>query len=197
MSPWGEPRSEGDLMRWEALFADLEGQLDAKEVAELDVDVAERTQYELGRLRLADRLCGAAGRRLVVTVAGVGTVEGDLAEVGSDWLLVREQAGRDAVIPVAAVGSVGGLSGRTSDPEHVRGTVARLGLRRALRGLARDRGAVIVALRDGGAVTGTIDTVGADFIEVAEHPPGELRRASRVRSVRAIALGAIGAVRSA
>jgi hypothetical protein len=184
-------------MRWEALFADLEGQLAAAEVAELDVDVAERTQYELGRLRLVDRLGGGIGGRIAVTVAGAGTVDGVLVEVGADWLLVRERTGRDALVASAAVSTVGGLSARTREPDRGGPRLGRLALRHALRGLARDRDAVLVTLRDGGTVAGTIDTVGADFVEVAEHPPGEWRRASRVRAVRVVAIDALAAVRSA
>ena len=51
-------------------------------------------------------------------------------------------------------------------------------------------------LRDGGLVTGTIDRVGVDFLEVAEHPMGEPRRARAVQSARAVRLSAIALVRS-
>jgi hypothetical protein len=42
---------------------------------------------------------------------------------------------------------------------------------------------------------GTIDRVGADFIEVATHPAGEARRRADVRDVELVTLAAIAAVR--
>jgi hypothetical protein len=184
-------------MRWEALFADLEGQLAAEDLAALDADVAERADYELGRLHLSDRLRGAVGGRLVVGVSGAGAVEGTLAEVGADWLLLRDAAGREAIVATGAISTVAGLTARSADPDSSGRPVVRIGLRNALRGLARDRSTVRMTQRDSGTVTGTIDTVGADFVEVAEHLPGEPRRAGRVRAVRAVALGALAVVRPA
>jgi hypothetical protein len=74
--------------------------------------------------------------------------------------------------------------------------VARLDLRYALRGVARNRSALSVVLRDGGVLTGTIDRVGLDFLEMAEHPMGEPRRARSVRDSRAVRLAALAMLRS-
>ena len=77
------------------------------------------------------------------------------------------------------------------------GTVAlrRLGLGHALRALARDRAAVTVT-SDAGVLAGTIDRVGTDHLDLAEHAPGEPRRPAAVRGVVAIAFAGIVAVRS-
>jgi hypothetical protein len=39
--------------------------------------------------------------------------------------------------------------------------------------------------------------VGADFVELAEHPAGEARRRGEVRGVRTVPFTALGAVRRA
>ena len=71
---------------------------------------------------------------------------------------------------------------------------ARLDLRFALRAITRDRSPVSLALCDGSQASGTIDRVGADFIEVAEHAIGELRRRDAVQSVRTYPLVAVAAI---
>jgi hypothetical protein len=62
--------------------------------------------------------------------------------------------------------------------------------------LARDRTPVAVVLTSGDVLTGTIDRVGEDFVELAEHPVDEPRRAGSVRAVRLLPLSALAAVRS-
>jgi hypothetical protein len=71
-----------------------------------------------------------------------------------------------------------------------------LDLRRALRALARDRAGVQVVLDDGGVLSGTLDRVGADYVELAEHPADLPRRSEAVQGVRAIVIGAVAVVRT-
>ena len=73
---------------------------------------------------------------------------------------------------------------------------SRLDLRRALRGLARDRSAVQVVLDDGVVLAGTLDRVGADYVELAEHPADQPRRAEAVQGVRAVVHRAVAVVRT-
>ena len=135
-----------------------------------------------------------------------------LRTVGPDWLLLTEGQGRDCLVALGAVTAVEGLTASTG-PEMT-GLALRLDLRRALRGLARDRSPVAVAVTGwSGAsagslgrrlsvrsvsaeLTGTIDRVGADFIEIAVHAAWEPRRAGTVRSVALVPLAAIVLVRA-
>jgi hypothetical protein len=45
-------------------------------------------------------------------------------------------------------------------------------------------------------VTGTLDRVGADYAEMAEHPADEPRRRDAVQGVRAVVIGAVAVVRT-
>ncbi|MDT4912702.1 MAG: hypothetical protein QOC66_1830 [Pseudonocardiales bacterium] len=183
------------LMRWAALFADLEAQAAVLEQAERAAEVDERTRGEVGALRLRDRARAAIGTPVRVRATGGVTAAGELLRVGPDWLLVDEGGGRELVVATAHLLSLRGL-GRYSAVPNTEGVVeSRLGLRHALRGIARDRSAVRVHLTDGSTVDATIDRVGADFLEVATHGAGEVRRRSDVRDVELIPLAAIGAVR--
>lgn len=182
-------------MRWRELFEDLEAQLQAAEAAELQSEVAERTRTEQARTATVDRVRAAAAAPLSVAVPGHGVLRGAVADAGVDWLLLTEAGGREALVPLAAVLWVGGLPRdvRPADPGDRVGRA--LDLRWALRGLARDRSAVLVGLVDGTTVAGTLDRVGADHVEVAEHAPGEPRRAVAVRGVRLVPLTAVALVR--
>ena len=182
-------------MRWRELFDDLEAQYDASQAAELAGEVAERTRRELALLRLVDRLRAAEGAELTVTVPGAGPLRGRLLDAGVDWLLLDEGSGRESLVPLAAVLGVTGAGSRAAAPDD--GPVARrLDLRWALRGLARSRAGVSLGLVDGSVVTGTLDRVAADHLDLAEHGQGEARRAGAVRSVRLVPLSALALVRS-
>lgn len=180
-------------MRWKALFEDMEAQAEAAARADLEAEVRDRTRREGALVSAADRLRPAVGLPLVVTLLGAGAVGARLVDVGPQWLLL-DQPGHELVVPYAAVLSVTGLTRRA---EPAAGEVARrLDLGWALRGLARDRAPLTVVLVDGTTLAGTLDRVGADHVELAEHAPGELRRAPAVRGVRLVPLNALALLRS-
>lgn len=182
-------------VRWERLFADLEAELEAAEHADLEAEVADRTRAELSQVRLVDRLRAVVDADLALTLPGAGAVRAVLREVGSEWVLVEEAPGREALIPLARVLAIAGLRRAAAPPGSEGRVVSRLGLVTALRALVRDRAPVVVVLVDGGAVHGTLDRVGADHVDVAEHPAGEPRRAGAVTGVRTVPLDAIALVR--
>lgn len=180
-------------MRWEGLFADLESQAAALDAASRAAEIEERSRLEVGRISLLDRLGATAGAPVRVRCSGGVTVAGRLERAAPDWLLLDE-GGREALVVLACVLGVSGLARLASVPADSV-VESRLGLRQALRGVARDRSTVRITLVDGNVVDGTIDRIGADFAEVAEHAPGELRRHGEVRDILALPLAAIAVVR--
>ena len=182
-------------MRWDALFAELEAEFEAADALVADAELRDRVRRESARLRLYDRLALARGSELSVHVVGQ-TLRGVLSDVGPDWLLLAEGPARHALVPLTTVSSVTGLGRWSAVPQSEGKVAARLDLGYALRGVARDRSAVSLVLVDGSTCAGTIDRVGADFIEVAEHPAAEARRAEAVIGVRTVPRTALAIVRS-
>lgn len=191
-------------MRWDRLFADLEGRFDELADEEADAERADRERVAIGAISAHERLAGAVGRPIRVGLAGGAIVAGALRAVGPDWLLVAEREQRDCVLPWRSVAVVQGITAATGPAPS--GLDLRLDLRHALRGLARDRAPVQIALSGGagggpmagpsGELIGTIDRVGADFIEMALHAAGEPRRMAAVRSVALVPLASILFVRA-
>jgi hypothetical protein len=184
-------------MRWQQLFADLQAQFEEEEAAAERGDAASRARAEIGAVRLAERLRGGLGLPVVLGCRGAGSVAGVLTDAGVDWLLLTGDGGREDLVALCAVRTVSGLGRRTAVPEPAGAVWTRLDLRRAMRGLARDRSVVRLVLDDGGVLTGTLDRVGADYVELAEHPADQPRRSEAVQGIRAIALEAIAVVRTA
>jgi hypothetical protein len=176
-------------MRWERLFADLEARLEAEERAATDSDVVDLVRAERAQLAVRDRLRAHLGESLTwALVSDDPPLTGRLLDVGADWVLVAT-ATAEMLIPIGAVRYVAGLS-RMAAPEA--GEVARrLGIGVILRGLSRDRALVGVRLSGDHWVTGTIDRVGADHVDVAVHADDEPRRSRAVVDVRCVLLPAV------
>jgi hypothetical protein len=192
-------------MRWDAIFADLEGQADALAVAERAAEVETRTRGEIGRLALVDRLRAAIDAPLRLRISGGVAVSGRLLRAAPEWLLVDEGGGREVVVASAHLLTVRGLGRYSAVPGSGSVIDSRLGLASALRGIARDRTAVRLHLAAAAAGEGssasaltldaTLDRVGADFVEVAAHGAGEVRRRDEVREIELVPLRAVAAVR--
>lgn len=142
--------------RWDALFADLEGELAGEHARELDDEVDDRTRAEHARLTLADRLVANKGATVAVATTGAGTVSGPLTDAAKDWLMVG-----DTVIPRTSVLTVSGLGPDAIDPETR--PLTRLTLGYALRRLD---GEVVCVLTDGRVLTATIERVGKDHADL-------------------------------
>ncbi len=177
------------LVRWDRLFDDLEAQLSARARLELDAEVAERTRIERAKVTVGERILGARGQSIVVRLRGGTIVRGQLEDSGDEWMLLVESSGRQVLVPAPAVVGVSGL-GRPRDDTRAR----RFGIGSALRGISRDRRAVVVTDVDGGTVHGTIDAVGADAFDITEHPLDTPRRPEHVRGERVVPFIAVAAV---
>ena len=81
---------------------------------------------------------------------------------GQHGAIVEDDAARQGLVAIGAVRWVGGLGRRTAPAEQAGPVRGHLDLRRALRGLARDRSALQVVLDDGSVLGGTLDRVGAE-----------------------------------
>jgi len=183
-------------MRWDELFADLEAQLNRAAATELDLEVADRSRRELAAITLLDRTTAHRGAVVQVGVRGHGVVQGVLADVAQHWLMVEEPVRREVLVPVAGCLWLRGL-GRAAEVPAEQSVARRLGLGSALRSLARGRVAVQLGLLDGSQISGTIDRVQADHLDLAEHPSDEPRRREAVRGVRTVRFDALSLVRSA
>ena len=129
-------------MRWQQLFADLQGQFEEHEAAADRAEWSSRARAEIGSVVLADRLRGALGSPLFLQCRGAGRVAGRLVEVGPDFVLLEDEQARSSLVATGAILAVSGLSRRTAVAEDAGPVRGRLDLRRALRALARDRAAV-------------------------------------------------------
>ena len=159
-------------MRWDdrlaghldGLFDDLEQQAEGLALGARDADVAEQRRWEYAQVDLASRLFASLGARLLVSVRGVGAVDGRLRRAGDGWCLL-EAGSQEWIVRLAAVGSMRGLADRAVAPP-ARPVTAGLGLGSALRGVAETRADTVLHGTDGSLLRGVLGRVGADFVEV-------------------------------
>ena len=197
-------------MRWDDLFDDLESQLEQELGAEKADLGAEEERLRLGRLTLRDRLLAMTRAsdgvpdqlKLAMRDGSVVTVA--VGSIGRDWLageLVGARRG-SCVVPLAAVAALLPSSEQlarsmTVEPagESPVSLSARLGLAFVLRDLCRRRAAVDLSTASGERLHGTIDRVGRDHLDLAEHQPGVPRRAASVGGIRILPFGELHLVR--
>ncbi len=179
-------------MRWERLFEDLQAQLEAESDSELAGEVSDRTRRERALLGLHERFAAIRSvGPVTVEVRGLGVLVGQVADVGADWVLITAQAAHSVLLPFASVRGVLGLAGRITPA----GTVAKgFTLGAALRAVSRDRAVVTIVDAEGGRRCGTIDAVGRDTLDLAEHPADLPRRPEHVTDTRTIPFAAVAAI---
>jgi len=179
-------------MRWDRLFEDLEAQLALEDARELGSEVADRTRRERALLDLHTRLLANVGATSVGVRLPGRLLTGAIVDVGPDWVLLEPAPQRPVLVALTAVRSVTGLGPGARTPSVV---AKRFALGAALRALSRDRAVVEVSDLDGRPATGTIDVVGADHLELAEHSADESRRAANVTGRLLVPFWSLGSVR--
>jgi hypothetical protein len=192
-------------MRWDNLFDDLEGQLE-QELDSEDIDLlAEEERLRLGRLGLRERLrammrVATADQPMRLILSDGSRIAIGMGAIGRDWIAgeLSDDAVRSpsCVIPIAAIAgclptpvqSTASIA-ETGEP-GLQSLAARLGLAFVLRDLCRRRAPVQVRTsRD--LLHGTIDRVGRDHLDLAEHEPGVPRRERSVRALRLLPVAEI------
>jgi hypothetical protein len=189
---------EGDegavAMRWDRLFDDLQAQLDGDGQRERDLEVSDRTRRERAQVGIHERFSAHRGLRVELRLTAGVLVAGRVADSGSDWVLVQDAGDRGCLVPFGAVVAINGMGVRAAAGSGA-ATAKRFGLGFALRGLSRDRAVVSLADIGGSVTTGTIDSVGADALDLSEHPVDVARRAENIVARRVIPFTAIVVVR--
>ncbi|MRJ76675.1 hypothetical protein GEV29_09015 [Aeromicrobium sp. SMF47] len=145
-------------MRWDRLFADLEGQAADLELEERDALVDDLSDGEWAETSWRDLL----GGHVVIEVRGAGRVEGEAVLVNGSLIRVRGDT-TDQVVAVAAVATILEAQRRADEGTLVS---ARLGWGQVFRAL-RDAGdTVMIRLLDGTSREGVVDVVGRDFVRL-------------------------------
>ena len=175
------------------VFDELEAEFEEGLRQEAEQQTVAAVRAELGATVLWEQLARRVGTEMVV-YAGTQVLRGSAVASHPEFLVLRGADGAEHLIRYGPAVSVALLA----EPAALRpapGPAARRHqLALALRELARRREPVRVHLVDGTAVAGTIEAVGSDYLQVAEHDLGEPRRRPAVRARRFIGFAAVAAV---
>ena len=175
------------------VFDELEGEFEAGLRREAEQEALAAVRAEVGATVLWEQLAGRIGSETTV-LAGARAFRGGGVASYAEFVVLRAVDGTEHLIRYGPAVSVA-LSAqppalRPAPPAAAR----RYQFALALRELARRREPVRVELVDGARCDGTIEAVGSDYLEVAEHDLGEARRRAAVRARRFVGLAAVVAV---
>lgn len=188
---------QGETVRWDELFADMEAQLDQAEQRSVELEAAETARAELSRLTLAERLSAHRNRMVRLLPAHGDVLEGELTDIGAGWAVIRERHFQH-LVPLHSVVWWEGLH-RKFEIINERAVLRKLGMGHVLRALAASRAHVRVLLLDPSArgdLKGTLDAVGHDFFDLALHPDDQFRRRAAVKAVRTVPFGSVALISS-
>jgi hypothetical protein len=155
------------LVRWDRLFADLEGQVADLELEERDALVSELRDGEWAETSWRD----LAGGHVVLEVTGHGRVEGEARLVNQTVVhLASDRV--EHVVSASAVFEIVASERRAPTPTTV---TSRLGWGHVLRAARDDGDGIRVTRTDGVSVDGMVDVVGRDFVTMTS-ATGRTRR---------------------
>jgi hypothetical protein len=175
------------------VFDELEAEFEAGLRLEAEQESMAAVRAELGATVLWEQLARRVGSQTTV-LAGSRAFRGAVVASYPEFLVVRTADGAEHLIRYGPAVSIA----LPTEPPPLRPTPAaashRYQLALALRELARRREPVRALLADGTSCDGTIEAVGSDYLEIAEHHLGEARRRGAVRARRFIGFAAVVAV---
>ena len=165
-------------MRWQQLFADLQAQFDEEEAAAERAEAASRARAEVGAVRLADRLRGALGSPVVLRCRGAGPVAGVAHRRGRRLAAAGRGTAGGRTSSRRARGARGGRAGPADRRCPSRPGECGAGWTCAGRcaGWPVTAASSRSSWTTAAVLTGTLDRVGADYVELAEHPADQPRR---------------------
>ena len=178
-------------MRWDRLFDDLEAQLASDEAIDRAAEIADRTRRERSLVDVHARLLANVGQSWPGGSADSRCWH-ELWTSGPTGSLAAATPSRPLLLRLDAVRSVSGLRRGAHTPSIV---ARRVTLALALGAVSRDRAPVEVRDVEGRVLVGTIDVVGSDHLEVAEHAGDEPRRTANVTAVTLVPFSALAWVR--
>lgn len=159
------------------MFDDLEGRFSHLTAEEMRGDAEELARAERARTPLVDRLRGGLGSRICVQLEDGRAVEGALAVLGADWLLLGEDevSGARVLLPLGSICLIEGLPGRVRAPAS--GRLPARSIASYLRQVAADRSRVTIAT-GAGTWSGRIVAVGEDHVEIVREAMPQGRRSA-------------------
>jgi hypothetical protein len=173
------------------LFEELEAEFEASLRREAEQEAVAALRAQAAETLLWEALARRVGTEVVVR-SGSRLYRGTLLASYPDFFVVRAGNRTQHLIRLGPAVSVS-LPAEQDQLKPLPPT-ARYRFALALRELARRREPVRLELADGNVSDGTIELVGNDHLEVAEHDLAEARRAPAITGRRLLALAAIAVV---
>jgi hypothetical protein len=173
------------------VFEELEAEFEAGLRREAEQETAAAIRAQVGATTLWEQLARRVGAEAVAR-AGAHAVRGTVVASYPDFLVIQDPQGGQHLVRAQAATLA--LTPGQEPLQPAPAAARRFHLALALRELARRREPVRIELLDGNTVTGTIEAVGSDHLELAEHEVGEARREAAVRARRFAAFTAIAFV---
>lgn len=183
--------SESEPPELRQVFDEMEAGFEAGLRREAEQEAVAALRAQVGETRLWEALARCVGMEVAVR-AETRLLRGTLLAGYPDFFVLRSDDGGQHLVPIGPAATVT-LPVARSAPRPVP-VASRYRLALALRELARRREPVRLQLAGGGTAAGTIELVGRDYLELAEHNPGEARRESALTGRRLLGLASVAVV---